>query len=158
MTTRKADDDTTPVMMAGNSAGPATAPDRDATADIAENAMCATPDTIKPGRGGKTKRTGVTADAARQDIAPQSDPHEAASGPTPADASAPKPTASKLDRLLALLRQPGGATIADLVAATGWQAHSVRGAMAGALRKKGHAIQSEKPADGPRRYRTLEPS
>lgn len=59
---------------------------------------------------------------------------------------------SKLDQLVAQLSDPQGATLAEMVAATGWQAHSVRGAMAGALRKRGHVIASEK-TDSIRRYR-----
>ena len=44
-----------------------------------------------------------------------------------------------------MLRAPGGATIAEIVAATGWQPHTVRGAMAGALKKKlGLEVASEK--------------
>ena len=64
---------------------------------------------------------------------------------------------SKLDLLIARLKRPGGASIDDLAKVTGWQTHSVRGAMAGALRKKGHAVSSEK-VDGVRRYRLVEPS
>ena len=60
-----------------------------------------------------------------------------AAGAAPATKS---PT--KLDRLTALLQEPAGATMAEMTAATGWQPHSVRGAMAGSLRKKGHAIES----------------
>jgi hypothetical protein len=60
-----------------------------------------------------------------------------------------KPT--KLAMVEDLLRRPGGASIAELVAATGWQQHSVRGAMAGALRKRGLVITSDK-VDGVRRY------
>ncbi|WP_417497453.1 DUF3489 domain-containing protein [Maricaulis sp.] len=41
--------------------------------------------------------------------------------------------------------------------ATGWQAHSVRGALAGALRKKGHIITSTVD-DGVRRYRIAVPA
>lgn len=63
--------------------------------------------------------------------------------------ASPKPT--KLQLLVDSLSGPGGATIAELAVATGWQPHSVRGALAGALRKKGHDIQSEK-IDGVRRY------
>ena len=59
---------------------------------------------------------------------------------------------SKLDLVLDQLTRPGGASRAERVAATGWQPHSVRGALAGALKKKGHAIISEK-LDGERRYR-----
>ena len=63
-------------------------------------------------------------------------------------------TPSKLDQVEALLRAPGGASIAELVAATGWQQHSVRGAMAGALRQRGLVITSDK-SDGVRRYRVV---
>lgn len=59
---------------------------------------------------------------------------------------------SKLDQVEALLLAPTGATIADIMTATGWQQHSVRGAMAGALKKRGLTITSDK-ADGVRRYR-----
>ena len=34
-----------------------------------------------------------------------------------------------------------------MIEATGWQAHSIRGAMAGALKKKGHSVTSEKAGD-----------
>ena len=64
---------------------------------------------------------------------------------------------SKLDLLIARLRRPAGASIEDLAKVTRWQAHSVRGAMAGALRKKGHAVTSDK-VDGVRRYRIVEPA
>ena len=43
-----------------------------------------------------------------------------------------------------MLRRPEGATIAEIVAATGWQPHSVRGVLAGALKKRlGLTIASE---------------
>lgn len=64
---------------------------------------------------------------------------------------------SKIDLLIARLRRPAGASIEDLAKVTGWQTHSIRGAMAGALRKKGHGVTSEK-VDGVRRYRLVEPS
>lgn len=64
---------------------------------------------------------------------------------------APK-TNTKLDLLLAGLGQKNGSTLDELVAATGWQKHSVRGAIAGTLKKKGHVVTSEK-VDGVRRYR-----
>ncbi len=59
---------------------------------------------------------------------------------------------SRLDQLVTLLSQPEGASLVDMTTATGWQPHSVRGALAGALKKKGHSIVSQK-ADGVRRYR-----
>lgn len=64
----------------------------------------------------------------------------------------PKPP-SKLDQLAAFLTRAAGATIAEMMAATGWQAHSVRGALAGALTKtRGLTITSQK-AEGVRTYR-----
>tara|TARA_R110002072_G_scaffold293835_1_gene463416 strand:+ start:1207 stop:1386 length:180 start_codon:yes stop_codon:yes gene_type:complete len=59
--------------------------------------------------------------------------------------------------MIALLNQKDGASLAELCTATGWQAHSVRGAIAGSLKKKGHAITSEK-IDSVRRYRIGDPS
>jgi hypothetical protein len=43
---------------------------------------------------------------------------------------------TKHGRILAMLRRPAGATIASLMAATEWQQHSVRGFLAGVVRKK----------------------
>lgn len=68
----------------------------------------------------------------------------------PAKVAAQTPT--KLELLLTKVGQDAGATLEELMTVTGWQAHSVRGAMAGALKKKGFVIVSEK-IDGARRYR-----
>jgi hypothetical protein len=55
---------------------------------------------------------------------------------------------TKQATLIAMLRASDGATIAEIMAATGWQSHTVRGAMAGALKKKlGLEVTSDK-ADG----------
>lgn len=64
----------------------------------------------------------------------------------------PTPPASKLDRLAALLARRQGASIEEMTTATGWQPHSVRGALAGSLKRRGLAVTSEK-IDGVRRYR-----
>jgi len=73
---------------------------------------------------------------------------------------APKPKlrpGTKQAALIEMLRAPGGATIAEIVAATGWQAHTARGAIAGALKKKlGLSIASEKDAARGRVYRLLD--
>jgi Protein of unknown function (DUF3489) len=45
-------------------------------------------------------------------------------------------SSTKHDRILAILRTPAGATLASLVTATEWQQHSVRGFLAGVVRKR----------------------
>ena len=60
---------------------------------------------------------------------------------------------TKADQLIALLRRPEGATIAQMCAMSGWLPHSVRGFLAGTLRKRrGIAVVSEK-TDAGRVYR-----
>ena len=56
--------------------------------------------------------------------------------------------------LIAMLQRPEGATIAEIVTATKGQSHTVRGAFAGALKKKlGLSVTSEKVEGGERVYR-----
>ncbi len=54
---------------------------------------------------------------------------------------------SKLDRLLGLLSAKDGTTMLQMIAATGWQSHTVRAAMTG-LRKRGYAIERHKSGEG----------
>ena len=60
---------------------------------------------------------------------------------------------SKKAQVLALLRTEIGATIEDLMSATGWQKHSIRGFLSGALNRKGVTVESVKREDGERVYR-----
>ena len=81
-----------------------------------------------PGPGAKASASGGTAD-----------PNNAASG-------------TKQSRVLALLRSPAGATIAAMMQATGWQQHSVRGFLAGVVRKRLKLKLTSKKLDGTRVY------
>jgi hypothetical protein len=67
----------------------------------------------------------------------------------PASSKLPGRSATKQDRVIAMLRASAGATIASLVIATEWQQHSVRGFLAGVVRKKlGLNLVSEKTDKG----------
>ena len=60
---------------------------------------------------------------------------------------------SKAAKILDLLKRPGGATAKELMKATGWQPHSVRGFLSGTVSKKmGLAVTSTKAEDGERTY------
>jgi hypothetical protein len=60
---------------------------------------------------------------------------------------------SKTGKVIDLLKRPEGATAKDLMKATGWQSHSVRGFLSGTLGKKmGLTVISTKGTDGERSY------
>jgi hypothetical protein len=65
----------------------------------------------------------------------------------------PEPSKTKQSQLIALLKSPNGATVQDLMKATGWQAHSIRGVISGVIKKRlGLTVISEK-LDGNHHYR-----
>ena len=65
---------------------------------------------------------------------------------------------TKQDRMLALLSQPKGASIAEMMQATNWQQHSVRGFLAGTVSKKlGFTVKSDKAEGDVRRYHIEKP-
>jgi hypothetical protein len=78
-----------------------------------------------------------------------------ANAKTPSKVDAPKlERATKQERVLTLLSQSEGASIEDMMQATDWQQHSVRGFLAGTVKKKlGFSLTSLKPNGGVRRYR-----
>lgn len=56
-------------------------------------------------------------------------------------------TGNKKARLIEMLHQNGGTTVAAISAALGWQPHTTRAAITG-LRKSGHEVETAKPEDG----------
>jgi Protein of unknown function (DUF3489) len=62
---------------------------------------------------------------------------------------------TKQQAVLGLLRQPSGATIPVMMKATGWQPHSVRGFLAGVVRRKLKLKLESKMVDGARVYRVV---
>jgi len=113
---------------------------------IATNAGLATigiePEDANPAPAGAT-------DASTEAPAPvtPTEPEAAPKARTPREGT-------KQATLIAMLRAPEGATIEEIMAATGWQSHTVRGAMAGALKKKlGLEVASEKVENRGRVYK-----
>ncbi len=87
---------------------------------------------------------------AKQSRPPRAKTTKTSQAGAPAKARASTKQATLIDHL----QRKEGATLADLVKATGWQAHSVRGAISGALKKKlGLAVLSEKVEGRGRVYR-----
>jgi hypothetical protein len=84
------------------------------------------------------KKAGPASKQSRATAAPQS-PNRRAS--------------TKQEAVLGLLRQPQGATMAAMVHATGWQQHSVRGFLAGVVRKRLKLKLASDKVDGTRVYR-----
>jgi Protein of unknown function (DUF3489) len=70
----------------------------------------------------------------------------------PKSAKAPRES-SKTAQVVAMLQRPEGATLPEIMASMGWQKHTVRGFMAGAMKKAGYIVESFKPEGGERTYR-----
>lgn len=81
-------------------------------------------------------------------------PVKAKTAMAPSNTPPPAPATTKQDQILALLHRPQGASITDLMTVSRWQAHSVRGFLAGTVKKKlGMALVSSKPEGEARCYR-----
>ena len=104
--------------------------------------------------------------------APAAKPKKAKAAPTAAKAAAAKAKAakgttakdaatgakaprdgSKTAQVVAMLQRKNGATLAEIMEKMGWQRHTVRGFMAGAMKKAGYTVESFKPEGGDRTYR-----
>jgi hypothetical protein len=105
--------------------------------------------TTAPTRANKAK---IDAKQGKKARSSTKSPSKAAKKPKPA---APKPAVtsdgSKKATVLGLLQRKGGATLSQIMKATGWQAHSVRGFISGALGKKmGLTVDSVRRENGER--------
>jgi hypothetical protein len=75
------------------------------------------------------------------------------SKPATVDAARQLGSTSKQSRLIAMLQSPAGATIGAMMKEADWQQHSVRGFLAGVVRKKLKLNLGSKNVDGQRIYR-----
>jgi hypothetical protein len=123
--------------------------------DGGSEAEAVTTATAAPKRASKAKaavKQGKNAKTAKSATKP---PAKAAKGKRAKGSSKPAPArdGSKKAVVLGLLQRKGGATLAQIMKATDWQAHSVRGFISGALGKKmGLTIDSVRRDDGERVY------
>ena len=60
---------------------------------------------------------------------------------------------SKTAQVVAMLQRKNGATLSEIMDKMGWQKHTVRGFMAGSMKKAGYNVESFKPEGGERTYR-----
>jgi len=95
--------------------------------------------------GPSTAKSGPKATAAKN-------PPQGKKAAKPQDAAAPR-EGSKTAQVVAMLQRKGGATLTEIMQMMCWQKHTVRGFMAGAMKKAGYAIESFKPEGGERTYR-----
>ena len=106
--------------------------------------------TPRNGRGVETMETMMTKK-------PRRSPKSVTTSGTKAKTAAPRGRTrprTKKQIALSLLQRSKGASIAEMRDAMGWQEHSVRGFLAGTVGKMpGVILVSEKPENGPRRYR-----
>jgi hypothetical protein len=123
-----------------------------------ENAAAATATTKKPKRNKKAHvapRRAHVPPAQAKSARKATPAKKAPKGQTKAEVAKPKVArgGSKTAKILDLLKRPGGATSKELMKATGWLPHSVRGFLSGTVRKKmGLTVTSTKGEDGERTY------
>jgi hypothetical protein len=152
----EADDDETPAAAetGTTTAEPGSAADAPAPASEANDAQ--TRAKARPAKG-KDKKARMTARATSESEAPD----EPSAKPTPR-------AGTKQAKMIEMLKRPKGATVEQIAAATGWQHHTIRGAISGALKKKlGLTIEATRTREvGPNKtgakgsatvYRVVEP-
>jgi Protein of unknown function (DUF3489) len=127
-------------------------------AAVAEQGAHVAPEKAPSKKGASPKKGAPTSQKAAKGKAKPAPKKEAKAGkkaakkPTQAkEASTPR-AESKGAKILELIGRPKGATLAEIVKATDWQKHSIRGFLSTAAKKHGLKIESTKTEAGDRVY------
>jgi hypothetical protein len=101
---------------------------------------------------GTSQPQGATPDAGTQNPSRAERPAKGKKVVQSAETTGPHP-GTKTAQVVALLRRHNGATLEEIMRQMGWQRHTVRGFMAGVMKKAGYAVESFKSEQGERAYR-----
>jgi hypothetical protein len=113
----------------------------------------AKPKAGKKAKGGAQAAKGAPAKTkATKKATPTKNAPKAKTGAKAKEPAGPR-EGSKTAQVVALLQRKNGATLPELMAKLNWQKHSVRGFMAGAMKKAGYTVESFKSDKGERTYR-----
>ncbi len=108
--------------------------------------------TAKPNAAPRKPRVAASKPRSRKKTTPAKKASKAPRKATSAKAAGAR-EGSKTSKVLDLLKRRGGTTMKELMKATGWQPHSVRGFISGTVGKKmGLTVESTKAEDGQRSY------
>jgi hypothetical protein len=108
----------------------------------------------KPTKGA-AKKGATKKNATKKNATSKEKPARAAKKASPAKQPAKKAAdrSNKKAEVIAMMKSAKGATLTEIMAATGWQAHTVRGFVSILGSKGGHTIESSKSASGERTYK-----
>ncbi|MGD0870245.1 MAG: DUF3489 domain-containing protein [Bryobacteraceae bacterium] len=113
----------------------------------------AKPNAHKKAKGGAQAAKGAPATAkASKKTTPAKKAPKAKKAAKTREANAPR-EGSKTAQVVAMLQRKNGATLAEIMDKMGWLKHTVRGFMAGAMKKAGFSVESFKSDKGERTYR-----
>jgi hypothetical protein len=99
---------------------------------------------VAPAEAPATKKTTARKAAPKAPKAPKAAKAAKSDGPR---------EGSKMAAVIAMLQRKEGATLSEIMSSMGWQKHTVRGFIAGAMKKAGFSVESFKPEGGERTYR-----
>ena len=143
MTTLNAETATTDTAAAVAEQGATVAPEKASSKKTASSKKGA-PKSQKSAKGGKPKAAATVKPKKTAKAPKKSAKAQEAVGPR---------EGSKTAQVVAMLQRKNGATLSEIMEKMGWQRHTVRGFMAGTMKKAGYTVESFKSDKGERTYR-----